>query len=106
MITFSGFNCHTDALFEKFKINKFNNLDMYLTGILMYKVKHYLVPNIIRNLFIEISTVHNYHTRQVQDFYVSHFRTNIGKFSIVAHGPLIWNKVPVYIQSLASIYHI
>ena len=106
IITFSGFNCHTDALFEKFKIIKFNNLDMYLTGILMYKVKHYLVPNIIRNLFIEISTVHNYHTRQVQDFYVSHFRTNVGKYSIVAHGPLIWNKVPVYIQSLASIYHI
>ena len=70
IITFSHFNAHTNNLFYKFKILKFQSLDMYLTGWLMFKVKSYLVPSVYRNLFTEVSTIHNYNTRQLHNFYV------------------------------------
>ena len=94
IITFSHFNAHTNDLFFKFKILKFQSLDMYLTGCLMYKVKSYIVPSVYRKLFTETSTIHNYNTRQIHTFYVQQYRTNLGKFSILAHGPNIWKTLP------------
>ena len=104
VITFSSYNAHTYALFYKFNILKFSMLDMYLTGLLMFKVKAYLVPPIIRNLFTEVSYIDDHNTRQSQDFYTHKFRTNLGKFSIISHGPTIWNSLPTYIQKATTIH--
>ena len=70
----------------------------------MYKVKEYLVPDVFRNMFTEIATVHTYNTRQTKDFYVPYYRTNYGKFSIISHGPLMWKSIPKSVQCATSIH--
>ena len=106
IITFSGYNAHTNVLFHKFKILSFQSLDVYLTGLFMYKVKYHLVPNVIRTLFTDIVNIHDYNTRQRNNFYSRSFRTNLGKFSITSHGPFIWKSIPcsLYSESLINIY--
>ena len=70
----------------------------------MYEVKTYLVPTIVRQLFTEVFNIHNHNTRQTYGFYVCKYRTNLGKFSIKIHGPLIWNIIPLYIQNVPTIH--
>ena len=103
IITFSAFNSHTCVLFERYKILKFTSLNKYLTALFMYRVKYNLIPHVFRAIFTEVSSIHNYNTRQLTSFYICKVRTNLGKFSIKYHGPILWNPIPPYIQNSTSL---
>lgn len=71
---------------------------------MMYKVKSSLVPHVFKNLFTEIPSHHNVHTRQMINFYIDRYSSKLMKFSIVCHGPSIWNTLPLSIKRATSIY--
>jgi hypothetical protein len=68
IITFSKYDAHTDVLFKRLNILKFDSLYKYFTGILMYKFSKGMLPTFYSNLFALNSNNHNYNTRNCNRF--------------------------------------
>ena len=82
---------------------KFVDVNKYLIGILMYKVKNRLLPDFFQNVFFLNSSIHNYNTRQSQYFHLFPVRTNTRLFSIKFRGPSVWNEIPQNICNRLSL---
>ena len=105
VISFSEYNAHTDQLFIDYNIMKFVNLNIFLTGMFMYKVNNGLFPRIIQNIFVSNVDIHSYNTRQKYDYHIFPGHTNLSLFSIKYHGPKIWNQLPEQLRKIVS-YHL
>ena len=94
IINFSTYNAHTDTMFSDLKILRFEQINIYTTCIFVYKTVHSLMPNIFQNCFHFNFDVHHYSTRYREDLHIPRYRTNICKFAIKYHGPIVWNNIP------------
>ena len=103
IINFSDYNAHTDPLFSNLKILKFEQINIYLTGIFVYKVTHELMPNIFQNFFRFNSDVHFHSTRNKENLYVPQYKTNVCKFAVRYHGPIVWNMIPLDVRKILSL---
>ena len=84
---------HTNELFHKNSILKLKDINIYCTGIYVYK-------NI--DSFPSISS-HNYNTRNHTNLRSTFQRTSVTQQNISHMGPRIWNSIPPNIRSLPSI---
>ena len=64
-ITCSKRRDHTSPLFKKLKLLKLNESYLYFVTLLMYKYHHSTVPQVVQNLFVRNSTIHEYPTRKI-----------------------------------------
>jgi hypothetical protein len=60
----------------------------------MFKVRNSMVPRSISNLFQRTDDLHNYETRQVQNYFLPKRNTNFKKKSFSYRGAVDWNSLP------------
>ena len=79
---------------------RFHNLNMYFTGIFVYKFMNNLLPKSFVNNFVKTADTHKYNTRAAGSLSAQYARTNYRKFALGCRGPVIWNAIPSALQAL------
>ena len=59
----------------------------------MYKINENNVPASVKPMFQKNNNVHNYPTRQANDFHIPKARTNFVKRNFLFTGPKFWNSL-------------
>ena len=91
----SEFHAHTDPLFKKLNILKFEDIRLLQLGQFMYCHKNYLLPKSFNSMFVLNNQVHTYDTRHSKAFHVPLCRTNIKQFCVIFQGPKLLNSLPL-----------
>ena len=91
-MTSSKYREHTDPIFEKLGLLKFQDLNKYLLCRFMFRWYHDKLPTIFYDVFTNVNDVHKYNTRQTKHLYIKKVKTNLGKTKFSYQAPLIWNK--------------
>ena len=104
IISNSEFNAHTSPIFKDLNLLPFNQINIYMTAVFMFRVINNLIPVAFQDMFLHIFNVHSYITRQANSLYIPRYRTTRCKFAIKCHGPIVWNTIPNYLQTISSLY--
>ena len=73
------------------------------TSIILFKVKHKLLPLNVQNIFTVVKDVHSHNTRQNSDFNHAKFRTVTKQQTVKVHGPKLWSSIPLKIKQSKSL---
>ena len=84
---------HALPLFQKLNVLRFEEIHLYKIALIMFKVYHKITPVVFSNLFIRNTDIHDYETRQADQFHVPHARTNYMLNAISVKGVKVWNEV-------------
>ena len=90
IISYSGFNSNVDNVFKKLEIMQIKKIHVYKVALIMLKVKDLSEP-------AENKSVHDYDTRQRENFHVPQANRNYLRRSISCKGVSIWNRVIQYV---------
>ena len=91
-----------EALLEKARLPTLRNRRLQDMAIFMYKVKTYLVPSCISELFS--CDMSRYNLRNTDDFSLPRCNTvTYGRHSLRYMGPYIWSKLPKSIKMADSL---
>src|SRR6218665_2782553 len=84
---------------------KFESINIYLTGIFVYKYQNNHLPRTFLNYFVKITDKHDHYTRSVTGMvlFVNYCRTNYRGFALSMRGLKIWNTIPNQIRQLNSL---
>ena len=96
---------HTEPLFKKQEILKFNVLHQYQIAQFIFNFIKGDISVVFNDMFMYNSDVHHYNTRQSHLFHIPPVSSNQRKRTLRYEGPVIWNKLQntVYINcSLCS----
>jgi len=104
LITHSHWQSHTKPLFGKCGLLSVFDINKLQIGCFMYCAIHNMLPNYFCVMFVRNLDIHSYSTRQKDDLHLSGFRTNIGKFTIRALGPRVWNSLDPGLKALPSLH--
>ncbi len=98
-ISKSSYLCPSKPLFEKY--NVLNIFDMHAkeVAIFMYKYKNNLLPKSFDNCFVVNHDIHNYNTRNKDDFVIPKSKSK----TIFTNGPKIWNKLSIELKQAKSL---
>ena len=102
IMSFSVFDAHTDPLFQRYGIMKFDIINNYLTCIFMFKIMNGMFPTIFRNIFVLNSNIHSYSTRQRHNLFTFACGSVFTSFSIRHHGTKMWNQLPLNLRQIMS----
>ena len=69
----------------------------------IYRSVHKLLPKTLKNIFQEVSNIHDHNTRGKTKLFTRQARLNARKNSITVQGPILWNTVPQNIQNASSL---
>ena len=86
-------------------IMKFECINVYLTGIFVYKVINKLLLEIFLSYFLKITFKHKYSTRATsgQGLIIKYARTNYHKFVLTIRWHNVWNDIPISIRQVDNI---
>ena len=84
---------HTRPLFSKLNILRLEEIHVYKVALMMFKVFHRDTPKVFSSLFTRNSDIHDYETRQMNQFHVPAARTNYMLRSVSVKGVRIWNDL-------------
>ena len=93
IITGSKPRCHIDPLHKKLGILNMFEMNIFITGMFMYKIHNQDVPHVFDGFFTYNYEVHDHDTRISNHYHVPHVKSNLSAFSIKYHGVIIWNKI-------------
>ena len=99
----SEFHAHTDPLFKKINILKFEDIRLLQLGQFMYCHKNSLLPKSFNSMFVLNNQVHTYDTRHSKAFHVPLCRTNIKQFCVRFQGPKLFNYLPLELVNSTSL---
>ena len=94
---------HTDPLFLDNKILKVRDLHLYQLGQFMYNYNGNNLPNIFDSMFPKNLSIHNYPTRQSNEYHLPLLRTVKAKSTFIYSGPKFWNSLTNDIKTAPSI---
>ena len=95
---------HTDSLFSKHKILRIHDLYRFQLGQFMYKFKNNSLPQVFDSLFLQNQSLHDYPTRQSDEFHLPLLRTLLAQKSFIFTGPKFWNSLENDIKNAPSLY--
>ena len=98
IITHSSWNTCVDQLFKTKKILQIKKIHVYKVALVMFKVKRDCCPTVLSNLFRDNKSIHNYCTRQADQFHVPVAKRNYMQKVISFKGVRIWNYVSQFID--------
>ena len=84
---------HTDALFTRFKILKFQQINHYMIGQIMYKAFMKSLPEPVQSIFVMNETIYDYDTRQRNDFHLPKPKSNLLRKTVAFKGVIIWKYI-------------
>ena len=101
IISFADFTDHSNPLFIKLNIMKFNDVVKFRTAIFMHDFHHSNLPRNFDSFFSRISKRHNYNTRLASklNYSLPAVKTNYGKFNIRFAALKNWNSLEESLKS-------
>ena len=106
IISYSKWNASVDHLYNYYSIMQLKKIFFYKVALLMFRVKTSSAPSVFRELFIENRNVHDYFTRQHDNFHVPNAKRNYMQRTISYRGVIVWNHITskhiTYDRSLLS----
>ena len=105
-ISNSHYRCHSSPLFSKY--NVMNVFDCYKLDLSIFMYKHYSsrLPCVFNNYFIKHTEIHNYHTRNAQDYSMPKTKKAFSQRSIRNTGPRQWNSLDQHLKLSKSVNHL
>ena len=74
-------------------------------GKFCFKFNNALLPETFSGIFIDVTSIHSYNTRNSQNrFYRSQYLKKSGSSTLNYLGPQLWNNIPNNIKNKSSIY--
>jgi len=102
IINNSEYNAHTDPIFRKFNILKFEDIIKCETLKMMYKAVNHSLPLAINERFILNKEIHNYDTRQTHDIHIAKTTKRVTYNSIIYQGPDMWSELPRELKNITT----
>ena len=99
----AGYREHTGPLFHRTGILNLSGIYRYLLSTFMYRLRDRDLPEIFDKFGQTNSEIHQYSTRQTENYYVPPWRLDIRKRSPSVQAPLIWNSLPAYIKNCKTL---
>ena len=93
IITRSKYQDHTDPLFARLGLLKLKDINKYFIGRFMYRWYQNKLPSMFQDMFIPITDIHDYDTRQSSLLYCPKFKTELGKSRCSYRAPYMWNLI-------------
>ena len=103
LICNTSYRSHTNVLFRENRILKINDLYRFQLGQFMYNIHKNSTPNVFKNMFLKNNTIHNYSTRQANDFHLPKSRTNFANRNFMFTGPKLWNSLDNSLREACSL---
>ena len=97
-ISKSSYNSHTDPLFQKGGILKFDDLYTLEIGKFVFDGLHNILPNRLSQSMQSNMTIHDHVTRQHHNPHVHLSRTVVAKNSLQHRAPRVWSQFPLNIR--------
>ena len=92
-ISVEHYRSHTGPLLKKYNVlNVFDTFKLEL-GVFMYKHQTNSLPQTLSDYFIKHSRVHNYPTRNAQDYSIYKAKKVFADRAIRTTGPTLWNSL-------------
>jgi hypothetical protein len=89
-----GYDVRSCVLLQHLNLDNLETRRNQQLATLMFKVRNSMVPRSISKLFQRTDDVHNYETRQVQNYFPPKPNTNFKKKSFSYRGAVAWNSLP------------
>ena len=83
---------HSDPLFKELNLLKFQDINTYLIGKLMFRVYNDDLVT-FQTWFEKNNSFHDYNTRQNDQYHIPGFKTKLGQSSLRFSGASIWNSI-------------
>ena len=99
----TSYRSHTDVLFRNNRILKINDLYLFHLGQFMYNLNGNNISASFKRMFKKNYTVHNYSTRQANDFHIPESRTNFISRNFMFTGPKFWNSLDQLLKEACSL---
>ena len=99
----TSYRSHTDVLFRNNIILKINDLYLFHLGQFMYNLIGNNIPASFKGMFKNNNTLHNYSTRQANDFHIPKARTNFVSRNFMFTGPKLWNSLDQLLKEACSL---
>ena len=104
-VSSSHYRSHTAPLFAKHNVLTVTDMHMLELGVFMYKFFINDLPVSFKNYFNRRSDVHDYPTRQLNDFNLTNNKKSLSDRGIRSSGPILWNSLPENIKDSKSVKH-
>ena len=105
-ISKSHYRCHSNPLFSRLKILNVHVYDTYTLELgTFYKHRTNKLPNTFDNYFVKHVDVHNYHTRNANNYSLSKNKKAFSDRTIRSSGPILWNSLNENIKQSKSAMH-
>ena len=91
---------HTAPLFTKHSILPFSHIYKLQVLLFVYKFKMSSLPRIFHNFFTKTQDIHNYRTRQIDNYYLPRCKFDTTKSTVKYKGCLLWNGLDYQTKSL------
>ena len=102
-MSFVDFNDHTNPLFSRLNIMKFNDIVRFQTVIFMYDFHHGNLPHNFNSFFSLVNKRHSYNTTLASvnsNYSLPIVKTNYGKFNIRFTATKLWNSLDETLRNL------
>ena len=96
-------NAHTEPIFKKLNLLKFQDIHLLHLGQFMFSFKNSILPRKFENIFTTNNQIHNYNTRHANSFRLPLCRTNIRQLSVFYQGPKFFNSLSPEITGSSSL---
>ena len=101
----SHYRSHTAPLFAKYNSLTINDIYKLELGVFMYKYVNNELPNIFNGFFTLRCNIHDYQTRNANNFNLTRNSKSFTDHAIRTAGPILWNSLINNIKSANSVKH-
>jgi len=98
------YGAHTGQKFLELRLLKIDQIWRLQTGEFMYRYDRGLLPPVYKNFFSRTTDLHLHQTRSSNSYYQPYAHTNTRLFSLRCTGTQVWNKIPLSIRLLPSMW--
>ena len=98
------YRSHSGPLFHKYGI--LNIYDVYVElGVFMYKYYNDLLPKIFKDFFTQRSDIHNYYTRNSENYNHTKNKKVFTDRAVRTTGPILWDSINDLAKNSNSLKH-
>jgi hypothetical protein len=101
-ISNSHFRSHTQPIFARYNILKFEDMYSLELGVFMYKFSINDLPHTFDYYFTKRSEIHDYQTRHKNDLNLTRNKKVFSDHSVRTAGPILWNTLKTSIKNSKS----
>ena len=97
----SDFNAPSKPLFKKLNFLDIYQLNQYCIALMVFKHKHNKLPHNLASMIKCKTVMHDYNTRNPENYYVEECKNTVSSFSFKFKGPFVWNSLPRQMKQIS-----